>query len=191
MKTPLLLSTLLASLILLGSCGGSSSEKDNTETASESEIDSNIADGLSNNEAVSDIKFDSTQIETAEDAMEQYKNTFNQYAESVKSGTAEERAALKEKLDKIMAYSKEKWSTISFKAMDELAKVKAQLDLGNNVDVQKAKEAFNKSFEEFKNLPAVKEDAARMKQEASDFMDNAKKELQKMKEDMNSADNPQ
>jgi hypothetical protein len=75
--------------------------------------------------------------------------------------------------------------------MDELAKVKAQLDLGNNVDVQKAKEAFNKSFEEFKNLPAVKEDAARMKQEASDFMDNAKKELQKMKEDMNSADNPQ
>lgn len=191
MKTPLLLSTLLASLIFLGSCGGSSSEKDNTETASESEIDSNIADGLSNNEAVSDIKFDSTQIETAEDAMEQYKNTFNQYAESIKSGTVEERAALKDKLDKIMAYSKEKWSSISFKAMDELAKVKAQLDLGNNVDVQKAKEAFNKSFEEFKNLPEVKEDAARMKQEASDFMDNAKKELQKMKEDMNSADNPQ
>jgi len=177
--------SLFISLLILMSCGGTSNENKGSETSNDTEESLNT-----NSETAGEPNaigtFDSTQIKTAEDAMEQYKITFNQYAESVKNGTAEERAALKEKLDKIMAYSKEKWSTISFKAMDELAKVKAQLDLGNNVDVQKAKEAFNKSFEEFKNLPEVKEDAARMKQEATDFLNKAKEEINTMNKEMNS-----
>ena len=191
MKIPFLATTILAMLIFSGSCGDTSVGNNKTETPTPSEEESTNTDSEPSNASSLDGAFDSTQLQTAEDAMEEYKRTFNEYAESVKNGTVEERAALKEKLDKIMAYSKDKWTNISFKAMEELSNVKDQLDLGNNVNLQKAKEEFNKSFEEFKNLPAVKEDAARMKQEASEFMDKAKEEFQKMKEDINSADDPQ
>jgi len=106
-----------------------------------------------------------------------------EYAEIVKTGTAEEKAAYKEKMTKLESYAKGKFSNSELKAMLSLTKLAVDLEAGKMVNLDAAYEVYGKALEESMKLLNSNEDINDAMEGAGEEVDKAmkgaKKDLEK------------
>jgi len=109
-KKSIYVSVLIAgfSLALL-SCGGSKADdKASVTTPATSGSSAEDDEASANTGSVASTGSDDLNVEsltTAEDASNKYKEMIEEYAEIVKTGTAEEKAAYKEKMTELESYA--------------------------------------------------------------------------------------
>lgn len=184
MKTKLIyVSVLIAGFSLaLNSCGGSKTDDSKasvtTPPTSEASADD---DETSASMGSADLNVES--LTTAQDASNKYKEMIAEYAEIVKTGTAEEKDAFKEKMDELESYAKEKFSSSELKAMLSLTKLAVQLEAGKMVDLDAAYEMYGKALGESMKLLNSNEDLNDAMEEAGDAMKGAKEDAEKAMQD--------
>ncbi len=184
MKTKLIyVSVLIAGFSLaLNSCGGSKTDDSKasvtTPPTSEASADD---DETGASMGSSDLNVES--LTSAQDASNKYKEMIAEYAEIVKTGTAEEKDAFKEKMDELESYAKEKFSSSELKAMLSLTKLAVQLEAGKMVDLDAAYEMYGKALGESMKLLNSNEDMNDAMEEAGDAVKGAQKDAEKAMQD--------
>jgi len=184
-KKSIYVSVLIAgfSLALL-SCGGSKTDDSKASvtkpTTSESSADEDD-DQTSASMGSADLNVES--LTTAQDASNKYKEMIAEYAEIVKTGTAEEKDAFKEKMDELESYAKGKFSSSELKAMLSLTKLAVQLEAGKIVDLDAAYEMYGKALGESMKLLNSNEDLNDAMEEAGDAMKGAQEDAEKAMQD--------
>ncbi len=184
MKTKLIyVSVLIAGFSLaLNSCGGSKTDDSKasvtTPPTSEASADD---DETSASMGSADLNVES--LTTAQDASNKYKEMIAEYAEIVKSGTAAEKDAYKEKMDELESYAKGKFSSAELKAMVSLTKLAVQLEAGKMVDLDAAYEMYGKALGESMKLLNSNEDLNDAMEEAGDAMKGAQEDAEKAMQD--------
>ena len=182
-KKLMYVSVLIAGFSLaLNSCGGSKTDDSKasvtTPPTSEASADD---DETSASMGSADLNVES--LTTAQDASNKYKEMIAEYAEIVKTGTAEEKAAYKEKMTKLESYAKGKFSNSELKAMLSLTKLAVDLEAGKMVNLDAAYEVYGKALEESMKLLNSNEDINDAMEGAGEEVDKAmkgaKKDLEK------------
>jgi len=184
-KKLMYVSVLIAGFSLaLNSCGGSKTDDSKASvtkpTTSESSADEDD-DQTSASMGSADLNVES--LTTAQDASNKYKEMIAEYAEIVKTGTAEEKAAYKEKMTELESYAKGKFSNSELKAMLSLTKLAVDLEAGKMVNLDAAYEVYGKALEESMKLLNSNEDINDAMEGAGEEVDKAmkgaKKDLEK------------
>lgn len=174
-------SVLIASFSLaLNSCGGSKTDDDKASmvTSSTNESSSDVDDNQTGaNMGSGELNVES--LTSAEDASNKYKEMIAEYAEIVKTGTAEEKDAFKEKMDELESYAKGKFSSSELKAMLSLTKLAVQLEAGKMVDLDAAYELYGKALGESMKLLNSNEDLNEAMGDAAEEVDKAMKGAKK------------
>jgi hypothetical protein len=178
-------SVLIAGFSLaLNSCGGSKTDDSKASvtkpTTSESSADED-EDQTSASMGSADLNVES--LTTAQDASNKYKEMIAEYAEIVKTGTAEEKAAYKEKMTELESYAKGKFSNSELKAMLSLTKLAVQLEAGKIVDLDAAYEMYGKALGESMKLLNSNEDLNDAMDKAGDAMKGAQEDAEKAMQD--------
>jgi hypothetical protein len=178
-------SVLIAGFSLaLNSCGGSKTDDSKASvtkpTTSESSADEDD-DQTSASMGSADLNVES--LTTAQDASNKYKEMIAEYAEIVKTGTAEEKAAYKEKMTELESYAKGKFSNSELKAMLSLTKLAVQLEAGKIVDLDAAYEMYGKALGESMKLLNSNEDLNDAMDKAGDAMKGAQEDAEKAMQD--------
>jgi hypothetical protein len=155
---------LTMSMFVFTSCGSSSEPKEELTDNME------IVDEEKTEETEEPEKLDVTSISSSDQAMDEYKNLLENYAELVKSGSKEEAEALKTQLDELKSYSEGKWGAESLKAMTTLSKYALQIEAGKDVDINDALKAYEKTFEVMKNMPGMDAETEKAMGDAQDAM---------------------
>ena len=185
MKTKLIyVSVLIAGFSLaLNSCGGSKTDdsKASVTTPPTSEASADDDDETGASMGSSDLNVES--LTSAQDASNKYKEMIAEYAEIVKTGTAEEKDAFKEKMDELESYAKEKFSSSELKAMLSLTKLAVQLEAGKMVDLDAAYEMYGKALGESMKLLNSNEDMNDAMDKAGDAMKGAQEDAEKAMQD--------
>ena len=189
-KNSIYVSVLIAGFSLaLNSCGGSKTDDSKasvtTPTTSGSSAEDEGVQGA-NTGSVASTGSDDLNVEsltTAEDASNKYKEMIAEYAEIVKTGTAEEKDAFKEKMDELESYAKEKFSSSELKAMLSLTKLAVQLEAGKMVDLDAAYEMYGKALGESMKLLNSNEDMNDAMDKAGDAMKDAQEDAEKAMQD--------
>ena len=189
-KNSIYVSVLIAGFSLaLYSCGGSKADDSKasvtTPTTSGSSAEDEGVQGA-NTGSVASTGSDDLNVEsltTAEDASNKYKEMIAEYAEIVKTGTAEENDAFKEKMDELESYAKEKFSSSELKAMLSLTKLAVQLEAGKMVDLDAAYEMYGKALGESMKLLNSNEDMNDAMDKAGDAMKDAQEDAEKAMQD--------
>ena len=185
MKTKLIyVSVLIAGFSLaLNSCGGSKTDdsKASVTTPPTSEASADDDDETGASMGSSDLNLES--LTSAQDASNKYKEMIAEYAEIVKSGTAAEKDAYKEKMDELESYAKGKFSSAELKAMLSLTKLAVQLEAGKMVDLDAAYEMYGKALGESMKLLNSNEDMNDAIEEAGDAMKGAQEDAEKAMQD--------
>ena len=184
-KKLMYVSVLIAGFSLaLNSCGGSKTDDSKASvtkpTTSESSADEDD-DQTSASMGSADLNVES--LKTAQDASNKYKEMIAEYAEIVKTGTAEEKDAFKEKMDELESYAKGKFSSSELKAMLSLTKLAVQLEAGKMVDLDAAYEMYGKALGESMKLLNSNEDLNDAMEEAGDAMKGAQEDAEKAMQD--------
>ena len=184
-KKLMYVSVLIAGFSLaLNSCGGSKTDDSKASvtkpTTSESSADEDD-DQTSASMGSADLNVES--LTTAQDASNKYKEMIAEYAEIVKTGTAEEKDAFKEKMDELESYAKGKFSSSELKAMLSLTKLAVQLEAGKMVDLDAAYEMYGKALGESMKLLNSNEDLNDAMEEAGDAMKGAQEDAEKAMQD--------
>ena len=184
MKTKLIyVSVLIAGFSLaLNSCGGSKTDDSKasvtTPPTSEASADD---DETAASMGSSDLNVES--LTSAQDASNKYKEMIAEYAEIVKSGTAAEKDAYKEKMDELESYAMGKFSSSELKAMLSLTKLAVQLEAGKMVDLDAAYEMYGKALGESMKLLNSNEDMNDAMDKAGDAMKDAQEDAEKAMQD--------
>ena len=183
-KNSIYVSVLIAGFSLaLYSCGGSKADdKASVTTPATSGSSAEDDETSANAGSVASTGSDDLNVEsltTAEDASNKYKEMIAEYAEIVKTGTAEEKIAFKEKLTKLESYAKEKFTSAELKAMLSLTKLAGQLEAGKIVDLDAAYEVYGKALGESMKLLKSNEDVNDAMDKAGDAMKDAQKNAEK------------
>lgn len=160
---------LFASSILT-SCGGSKEKDEMDITESLDSISAPTASSESNNSEKSEINLD--EINSAKDAMSQYKDLIEKYAQLTKDGKLEDAKELKEQMDKLKSFAEGKWQGSSLKAMAELSEMAIQIEAGKVVDLGNALKAYDKALDAVKDLPGG-EDAKDLLKASGDLINAA------------------
>ena len=191
-KNSIYVSVLIAGFSLaLYSCGGSKADDSKasvtTPTTSGSSAEDEGVQGA-NTGSVASTGSDDLNVEsltTAEDASNKYKEMIAEYAEIVKTGTAEEKIAFKEKMKELESYAKGKFSNSELKAMLSLTKLAVDLDAGKMVDLDAAFKLYgNVLGESMKLLDEDMNDAMEgAGEEVDKAMKGAKKDVEKAYQD--------
>lgn len=182
-KKSIYVSVLIAGFSLaLYSCGESKAEDKASVTTpatslSSAEDDEASAIGSVASTGSGDLNVES--LTTAEDASNKYKEMIAEYAEIVKTGTAEEKIAFKEKLTELESYAKEKFTSAELKAMLSLTKLAVQLEAGKIVDLDAAYEVYGKALGESMKLLNSNEDMKEAMGDATEKVDKAMKGAKK------------
>jgi len=184
-KKLMYVSVLIAGFSLaLNSCGGSKTDDSKASvtkpTTSESSADEDD-DQTSASMGSADLNVES--LTTAQDASNKYKEMIAEYAEIVKTGTAEEKAAYKEKMTELESYAKGKFSNSELKAMLSLTKLAVQLEAGKIVDLDAAYEMYGKALGESMKLLNSNEDLNDAMDKAGDAMKGAQEDAEKAMQD--------
>ena len=182
-KKLIYVSVLIAGFSLaLNSCGGSKTDDSKasvtTPPTSEASADD---DETSASMGSADLNVES--LTTAQDASNKYKEMIAEYAERVKSGTAAEKDAYKEKMDELESYAKGKFSSAELKAMLSLTKLAVQLEAGKIVDLDAAYEMYGKALGESMKLLNSNEDLNDAMDKAGDAMKGAQEDAEKAMQD--------
>lgn len=182
-KKLIYVSVLIAGFSLaLNSCGGSKTDDSKasvtTPPTSEASADD---DETSASMGSADLNVES--LTTAQDASNKYKEMIAEYAEIVKSGTAAEKDAYKEKMDELESYAKGKFSSAELKAMLSLTKLAVQLEAGKIVDLDAAYEMYGKALGESMKLLNSNEDLNDAMDKAGDAMKGAQEDAEKAMQD--------
>ena len=187
-KNSIYVSVLIAGFSLaLYSCGGSKADdKASVTTPATSGSSAEDDETSANAGSVASTGSDDLNVEsltTAEDASNKYKEMIAEYAEIVKSGTAAEKDAYKQKMDELESYAKGKFSSAELKAMLSLTKLAVQLEAGKMVDLDAAYEMYGKALGESMKLLNSNEDINDAMEEAGDAVKDAQKDAEKAMQD--------
>ena len=183
-KNSIYVSVLIAGFSLaLNSCGGSKTDdsKASVTTPPTSEASADDDDETGASMGSSDLNVES--LTSAQDASNKYKEMIAEYAEIVKSGTAAEKDAYKQKMDELESYAKGKFSSAELKAMLSLTKLAVQLEAGKMVDLDAAYEMYGKALGESMKLLNSNEDINDAMEEAGDAVKDAQKDAEKAMQD--------
>ena len=181
-------SVLIAGFSLgLNSCGGSKADdKASVTTPTTSGSSAEDDETSENTGSVANTGSGELNVEsltTAQDASNKYKEMIAEYAEIVKSGTAAEKDAYKEKMDELESYAKGKFSSAELKAMLSLTKLAVQLEAGKIVDLDAAYEMYGKALGESMKLLNSNEDLNDAMDKAGDAMKGAQEDAEKAMQD--------
>ena len=183
-KNSIYVSVLIAGFSLaLYSCGGSKAEDKASVTtpvtrgSSDEDDEASANTGSVASTGSGELNLES--LTTAQDASNKYKEMIAEYAEIVKTGTAEEKIAFKEKMTKLESYAKGKFSNSELKAMLSLTKLAGQLEAGKIVDLDAAYEVYGKALGESMKLLKSNEDVNDAMDKAGDAMKDAQKNAEK------------
>ena len=140
------------------SCGGASSSSDESSDSEMSMDD----------ESESDFDFSD-----ATEAMDEYANLIQEYAELLEDGSAEEAAELKMRMDELYAYSEGKFGS-EIEALAGLASMAMNLEAGLDVDLESALGSYGDLIDLMGNIPmdAETEAALEMSKDAMDALEN-------------------
>jgi hypothetical protein len=182
-------SVLIAGFSLgLNSCGGSKADdKASVTTPTTSGSSAEDDETSENTGSVANTGSGELNVEsltTAQDASNKYKEMIAEYAEIVKTGTAEEKAAFKEKMTELESYAKEKFTSSELKAMLSLTKLAVQLEAGKMVDLDAAFKVYGNVLGESMKLLNSNED---MKEAIGDATEKADKAMKGAKKDVEKA----
>ena len=174
-KNSIYVSVLIAGFSLaLYSCGGSKADdKASVTTPATSGSSAEDDETSANAGSVASTGSDDLNVEsltTAEDASNKYKEMIAEYAEIVKTGTAEEKIAFKEKMTELESYAK---------AMLSLTKLAVDLDAGQIVDLDGAFKLYGNVLGESMKLLKSNEDMNDAMDKAGDAMKDAQKNAEK------------
>jgi hypothetical protein len=183
-KKSIYVSVLIAGFSLaLYSCGGSKADdKASVTTPATSGSSAEDDETSANAGSVASTGSDDLNVEsltTAEDASNKYKEMIAEYAEIVKTGTAEEKIAFKEKMTELESYAKGKFSNSELKAMLSLTKLAVDLDAGKIVDLDGAFKLYGNVLGESMKLLKSNEDMNDAMDKAGDAMKDAQKNAEK------------
>ena len=170
-KNSIYVSVLIAGFSLaLNSCGGSKTDdsKASVTTPPTSEASADDDDETGASMGSSDLNVES--LTSAQDASNKYKEMIAEYAEIVKTGTAEEKIAFKEKMTELESYAKGKFSNSELKAMLSLTKLAVDLEAGKMVDLDAAFKLYGNVLGESMKL---------LDEDMNDAMEGAGEEVDK------------
>lgn len=171
-KVSLIVTASLFATAVFTNCGGSK-EKDEMSDLS-AKTDSIMAAGIAAEGSESSTESLNTEINldeinSADEAMSQYKDLIEKYAEVSKSGKLEDAKEIKKQMDKLKSFSEGKWKGASLKAMADLSKMALQIEAGKEVDLGDALKAYDKAMDAVKDLPGS-EDAKELLKTSGDAL---------------------
>lgn len=127
------------------SCGGGSSSSDDSSESGMSMDDRDMDDMDMDDESSFDFS-------DATEAMDEYADLIQEYAELLEDGSAEEAAELKMRMDELYTYSEGEFGS-EIEALAGLASIALDLESGLDVDLESALGSYSDLVDLMGNIP--------------------------------------